>query len=260
MNASTPSAAVAAFVSGKARGPIPAEVTAVGREVLTSVTGRISANTASPLATQVGATMAALGHGGKTRVPGSSETYSPYGAAFVMGVAAGRDGAQPWAGATVAAALAASSLTQAGPDRLTEGITVGLEVAARLSACLGDSHTRRGWDPAGSLGVVGAALAVARLLEAEEPQALEALAFAATQAAGLGAQSTTPTGAVHVGKAAADGLEAARLGLAHLGAPAEPIEGRRGMGALMSDALTAAALVSGLGSRWVLLESAAGGS
>jgi 2-methylcitrate dehydratase PrpD len=246
------SAAIAALVAHTDIAAIPAEATTFGLGVLVSVTGRISENATSPLAAQAGAAMVALGHCGTTWIPGSSETYSPYGGAFVMGVAAGVDGVQPWAGATVAAVLAASSLTAAGPEQLAAAVTVGLEVATRLRLSLGDSHAHRGWDSAGTLGVVGA---VARLLGADQSQVLEALALAASQAAGLVAQSATPTARVHVGKAAADGLEAARLGLARLGAPTHPLEGRCGMGALMSNDLFAPMLLSELGTRWVLLEN-----
>jgi 2-methylcitrate dehydratase PrpD len=80
-----------------------------------------------------------------------------------------------------------------------------------------------------TLGTFGAAAACARLAALDEAGWERALALAAVQAAGLTAAFGTMAKPVQVGKAAANGLMAALLAEQGVEAPADPLEGDRGM-------------------------------
>jgi 2-methylcitrate dehydratase PrpD len=76
---------------------------------------------------------------------------------------------------------------------------------------MGPSHYARGWHATATLGTFGAAVAAARLLGVEGERLLHAFGLAGTQAAGLKSVFGTMSKPLHPGKAAANGLLAARL-------------------------------------------------
>lgn len=89
-----------------------------------------------------------------------------------------------------------------------------------------------GWSSGTVAAGVGAAVTAGLLLEVTPPQLRAALGIAATQAAGLAAAEATPAFALQAGKAAFNGVEAALLARAGFTAPADPLDGRRGLFAL----------------------------
>jgi 2-methylcitrate dehydratase PrpD len=76
------------------------------------------------------------------------------------------------------------------------------------------------------------------------------LSVASTQAAGHTKQLGSHTKSLHAGKAAADGVEAALLAQNGFTGPSQPIEGRRGMAALMAPSPNLGQAVDHLGSVW----------
>jgi 2-methylcitrate dehydratase PrpD len=154
----------------------------------------------------------------------------------------------------VPAALAAAELHEASFANVLVGVIAGLECGLRLERALGADHISRGWVLGGSAGCVGAALAASRVLGIRDDHVHAALGFAATQAAGV--QAAGPElGALVSGKAAADGLESALLGKAELIGPPLPLEGRRGLVALVTRSADLHQLVDGLGSSWLIAAS-----
>ncbi len=109
------------------------------------------------------------------------------------------------------AALAVAEQTGATGEALVTALIVGIEVECRLGALMAPAHYRVGWHATGTFGTIGAAAAVAHLLGLDVERTTHALALAATQAAGLRASFGTMAKPLHAGKAAADGLLAARL-------------------------------------------------
>jgi 2-methylcitrate dehydratase PrpD len=89
-----------------------------------------------------------------------------------------------------------------------------------------------GWSSGTVAAVVGAGVTAGLLLGLTPPQLRAAIGICATQAAGLRAAAGTDAFALQVGKAAFNGVEAALLARAGLTAPAEPLDGRRGLFAL----------------------------
>src|SRR3984893_8690131 len=87
----------------------------------------------------------------------------------------------------------------------------GYETACRIGAALRPGHYNLGFHSTGTVGSFGAAAACARLLGLDADATAVALGIAGTQAAGLKSQFGTMCKPFHAGKAAQNGLLAARL-------------------------------------------------
>jgi 2-methylcitrate dehydratase PrpD len=97
-----------------------------------------------------------------------------------------------------------------GHDVLT-AFVAGYETECRIGAALSPGHYDLGFHSTATIGSFGAAAACARLLGLEAAQTATALGIAGTQAAGLKSQFGTMCKPFHAGKAAQNGLLAARL-------------------------------------------------
>lgn len=109
------------------------------------------------------------------------------------------------------AALAVSEAEgKSGRDLLVAYIA-GYEIACIVSAQVAPSHYAMGFHATGTIGVIGAAVAAGLLLELDDTQMSHAIGLAATQSAGLKAMFGSMAKPLHAGKAAANGVFAARL-------------------------------------------------
>jgi 2-methylcitrate dehydratase PrpD len=95
--------------------------------------------------------------------------------------------------------------------RLVEAFAAGFETACRVGKLVGRTHYQRGWHATATLGAIGAAAAVSNMLRLDANTTAHALGIAATQAAGLKSVFGTMCKPLHPGRAAAIGLQAARL-------------------------------------------------
>ena len=107
--------------------------------------------------------------------------------------------------------LALAELEGASGRELGTAFVAGYETACRIGAALQPGHYGTGFHATGTVGSIGAAAACARLLGLPAAASAAALGIAATQAAGLKAQFGTMCKPFHAGKAAQNGLLAARL-------------------------------------------------
>lgn len=124
----------------------------------------------------------------------------------------------------------------AGRDMLT-AFVAGLDVEVRVARLLGHSHYARGWHSTGTFGTFGAAAAVGRLIGLDLEQMTMAFGIAGTQAAGIKAVFGTMCKPLHAGKAAANGLMAARLAAAGFTSHPDILATAQGFGATQSDRL-----------------------
>ncbi|HTN63171.1 MAG TPA: MmgE/PrpD family protein, partial [Devosia sp.] len=85
----------------------------------------------------------------------------------------------------------------------------GIEAEIRIAALSNPAHVDRGWHPTVTFGVLGCAIACARLLQLEPQAIARAIAIAASSAAGLRANSGTMTKPLHAAMANRNGLQAA---------------------------------------------------
>ena len=190
-------------------------------------------------------------------VLGRNERLDAISAALINGIAAhaGGSGEGPEA-SVVVAALAAAELSDASVEQLSEAVMIGIEVTCRVARGFFPDAVDRGWHT-GLLDAIGCAAAASRLLRLNENQAVSALSAAATQAAGLQVASGTMTRSFDVGKAAANGVEAAMLAARGFAGPEAGIEGKRGLSLVIAARPRFDGMVDGLGETWAL-ESIAG--
>src|SRR5712691_5338464 len=107
----------------------------------------------------------------------------------------------------------------------------GYETACRIGMALRPGHYNLGFHATGTVGVFGAAAACARLLGLDAAATAQALGIAGTQAAGLKSQFGTMCKPFHAGKAAQNGLLAARLAARGFSSRPDTIECGQGFAA-----------------------------
>lgn len=115
-----------------------------------------------------------------------------------------------------------------------EAFIVGVEAECRVASLMGRSHYGRGWHGTATFGAFGAAAAACRLLGANGTQLVHALGLAGTQAAGLKSAFGSMTKPLHAGKAAQNGLLAARLAARGFTADADILGSPQGFAAVQS--------------------------
>ena len=107
--------------------------------------------------------------------------------------------------------LALAELKGSPGSEVITAFVAGYETACRVGATLQPGHYNLGFHATSTVGSFGAAAACARLLGLDVEMTAMALGIAGTQAAGLKSQFGTMCKPFHAGKAAQNGLLAARL-------------------------------------------------
>jgi 2-methylcitrate dehydratase PrpD len=107
----------------------------------------------------------------------------------------------------------------------------------------------------GTTGALAAAAVAIRLLGLDALAATHCLSIAATQAAGHREQFGTMAKPFHAGHAAQAGVWAGLLAAGGFTGAPDPLQGRRGMFAVMSSASTPADLTDGLGEKWQIFDN-----
>lgn len=109
----------------------------------------------------------------------------------------------------VAAAWAVAEATGATIKTLLQGVVAGVEAMAWLGGATEPHHHARGWHPTATLGAVGAAVAAAVTLDANDEELRNAIGLAVLQASGMKKAFGSWGKAWQVGCAARNGVEAA---------------------------------------------------
>ncbi len=233
-------ASVAEALAGRtavlSAGDIPADVRDRCRNLLVDVAGLcIAARNRD----YVSSLKRSLDGSGPCTAVGHAEGYSPEDAALLNGTAAhGEDfddtfeGGPVHSGAVIVPAVLAACerFGRGGGDALL-GVAVGVETLCRLSLVAPQRIHKAGFHPTAVLGVMAAALAVSRTLDATEKQTVDALGIAGSMAGGIieylaeGAW----TKRLHTGWAAHSGLHAARLAREGFVGPRTVFEGAHGL-------------------------------
>lgn len=243
---------------------IPEEALHAGRRTLANALAVGAGAARHPAVESALAAVMQLDPPSRATVLGRSERLSAPWAAFVNGIAVHVEdyddthvASMVHPGASVVpAALAAAELSGASGRELLEAVIVGVETAVRVGLGVGPEPFDRGWHPTGTMGHLGAALAAARLLGLDADRTAAALGIAAVQAAGFHSALGSMTKALHAGKAAADGVEAALLARLGFSGPATALEGRRGLVQAIAVRPRYDAMLDGLGKRWHVQENA----
>jgi 2-methylcitrate dehydratase PrpD len=214
-------------------GPLPPRVSRAASRTLFNVLGTAISAAASPAATALLRAAADQGSAsvGQVPVPGLAHTLDPYWAALVIGTAAHLDDFDDTHLATVIhpGASALATVVSLAPETAPSGaaflaaFAVGCEAQLRIGNAISPAHYDHGWHITGTCGVFGAAVAASALLGLDAEAAGRALALAGTMTAGHREAFGSMTKPLHAGKAAANGVLAARLAAAGLAGPADPL-------------------------------------
>ncbi|HEY4412506.1 MAG TPA: MmgE/PrpD family protein [Gaiellaceae bacterium] len=107
--------------------------------------------------------------------------------------------------------LALGERLHASGEDVILAFVAGFEVASRISRAIIPEHYAKGWHSTSTIGGLGAAAAAARLLELDADGVAQAVAIAASSAAGLRDNFGTMVKPLHAGNAAFHGIMAAEL-------------------------------------------------
>ena len=143
-------------------------------------------------------------------------------------------GGHPTAQVAAAVLAVAEDLGATGRDLLA-AFVAGYETECRIGDLVAPSHYQKGFHATATVGSFGAAAGVGHLLGLEGEAMARALGIAATQAAGLKAQFGTMCKPLHAGKAAGNGLLAARLARRGFTSRPDILEASQGFADTQSD-------------------------
>lgn len=155
---------------------------------------------------------------------------------------------------TLAALFALSEASGASGTDFILAYAAGFEAGVRIGQA-SPGHHRGGWHLTGTLGTLAASAAAAKLLGLDEQQLIHALGIGGTQAAGMQQNRGTMCKSFHAGKAAANGILAAKLAQKNFDSSEEIIEGKRGFCRIYSDVAAPEAVLDGLGQRWEIVRN-----
>jgi 2-methylcitrate dehydratase PrpD len=253
--------ALSEFVVGAA---VPADARARAATAFIDTLGVMLAGVAEPAA-RIAQSLAADEGTGGCRVLGTPITTSVAHAAFANGVAAHAldyddmcfvSMAHPSC-VLVPAILAAAEIAHADTATMLDAYVAGFELEGRLGRAMNPRHYHhRGWHCTSSIGTLGAAAAVARVLGLDAASTRHALGIAASSACGLKENLGSMVKPLHAGMAARNGVTAAQLARRGFTASPHAIDGPQGyLAAMDSEHASLDAVTTDLGTRWEIVET-----
>jgi len=150
--------------------------------------------------------------------------------------------------AILPAALAVGEAEGRTGMEILRAFIAGYDTAAYVGSLVMPSHYERGFHSTATLGSFGAAAAAGVLMNLDDAEMATALGLAGTQAAGLKSMFGTMAKPFHAGKAAANGVLAARLAARGFTAHPGVLEVAQGFITTQSDGLAGDALLPRPGS------------
>jgi 2-methylcitrate dehydratase PrpD len=156
----------------------------------------------------------------------------------------------------VSALLACGELTAASGRALADAYVIGFEIEARLGRVMNPRHYQRGWHCTSTLGAVGAAAAVSRVLALDPARTSHAIAIAASEASGLKENFGTMVKPLHAGLGARDGVLAALLAQNGMTASDRALDGPQGfLRAMDSERADLEQEIADLQTRWEIVDT-----
>jgi len=128
----------------------------------------------------------------------------------------------------LAAALAVGETEGINGEDFVLAYLLGVEVECRIADAIHPRHYQAGFHSTATMGGLGAAMAVGKILRFKEEQLIRTLGIAASMAAGLRENFGTMTKPLHAGRAAENGVNAALLALDGFTAATNILEAPRG--------------------------------
>ena len=245
---------------------IPDGVRAEARRTFANVLGVAIGARREPGTDIMVAQAVAHGGGGSIAIPGRDERTDILNAATTIGFEAHLDDYDDThletvihvGASSLAAALSIGQAQGSTGAEVMRAFTLGSEVTLRIGVAMSPSHYDRGWHISGTCGAFGAATAAGLLMGFEADDLERAFVIAANMTIGVRDAFGTMTKPFHPGKAAANGVLAARLA-ARLGAGVPTSEdvltGDHGVFAVLSDAFDVSRVTASYDDTWELLKN-----
>jgi 2-methylcitrate dehydratase PrpD len=261
--ASGVAAAFAARLGALARAPLPAPVAHEAKRALVNVLALAVGAARHPGADAIVAAARELGGAAGVPIPGRADRADPHFAALAAGFATHVDDFDDTHLATVIhpGAACMAVLVALAPEVAPSGATalcafaVGCEAQLRTGVAISPEHYDRGWHITGTCGAIGAAVTAALLLGFDDAALARAVRLSATMTLGHRETFGTMAKAFHPGKAAANGILAARLAAQGLDAPADVVEAPRGFAAALSARFDARQMIGAPDAQWELSQN-----
>jgi 2-methylcitrate dehydratase PrpD len=218
---------------------LPEDVRAVTRQAILDWFAVTLAGSREPLSHIIAEEAASEGGGGAATLVGRGAKAAPLLAALVNGTASHAldydDVHLSYIGHPTVAILPAilalgETIGAAGRDIITAYVA-GYETLCRVGVAMSPGHYALGFHATATAGSFGSAAACARLLRLDPARTAMALGIAGTEAAGLKSMFGTMCKPLHAGKAAENGLLAARLAARGFTSRADVIECAQGFAA-----------------------------
>jgi 2-methylcitrate dehydratase PrpD len=154
----------------------------------------------------------------------------------------------------LAAVLAIGEKERISGQELVLAYVLGVEVECRIADAINPRHYQSGFHSTATMGGLGAAVAVGKLLGSKEEQLLRSLGIAASMASGLRENFGTMTKPLHAGRAAENGVNAALLARDGFTAASNILEARRGFFNAMAGGFDESKISGRLGSPYFMKE------
>lgn len=152
------------------------------------------------------------------------------------------------------AALAVGEKQRVSGEELLLAYILGVEVECRIADAINPRHYQSGFHSTATIGGLGAAMAVGKLLRLKEEALARALGIAASMASGLRENFGTMTKPLHAGRAAENGVTAAQLAEKGFTSARSILEAKRGFFNAMAGGCVEAKIVGRLGRPYFMRE------
>lgn len=150
------------------------------------------------------------------------------------------------------AALSAAISNGSSGQELLVAYEVGLEVACKIAEAINPEHYQRGFHSTGTIGAFGAFAAAAKILHLKEVDVVRGIGIVASLASGLRGNFGTMTKPLHAGRAAENGILAARLAQKGFTATPDILDSRWGFFTILGNGFDQTYLATRLGSPFQL--------
>ena len=156
------------------------------------------------------------------------------------------------AASVLPAVLAVGECFDLTMDDLIRGLLAGYETGIRMGRCIQPANRARGFHSSGTAGTLGAAMGVAAALNFTEEQMKNALAAAATSAAGIleVMENTSTLKPFNPARACHAGITAALIALSGFQSPIDPLGGKFGFFRCMAENVNREVLTLGFDPGW----------
>ena len=233
---SSPTRQLAAYVSENTLEDIPAGIQAEARRSILNYLGCALGGSMEPALDVAIDVLRPFSGPAKAAVLGRSEGFDELHAALLNGIGSHvheYDDTLPQnyihPSVPVASALFSfASANKVSGREFVHAFILGFEVESRIGDAVYPAHYEAGWHITSTTGVFGAAAAVGKLLNLSTEQMIWAFGLAATQAAGIREMFGSMAKSFQPGRAAQNGITAARLAAADFTAGEQALEGPRG--------------------------------